>query len=142
MAFARGSLLALARSVGWLLMYVELPWAVARTGRLARRLSESLASIHGVELAHGRSAHAALLAFRIAGWDADQAAEELSRSASVIADVDEEADVIRVSVGAWNREDELDRFVARVAELAAHTPADLPRRPSLTVLHGPRDGDA
>ncbi len=140
--FARGSLLALARSVGWLLMYVELPWVVARTGRLARRLSESLASIHGVELANGRSVHAALMAFRIAGWDAEQAAEELSRSASVIADVDEEADLIRVSVGAWNREDELDRFVARVAELAAHTPADLPRRPSLTVLHGPRDGDA
>ena len=42
--FARGSLLALARSVGWLLMYVELPWAIARTGRLARRLSESLAA--------------------------------------------------------------------------------------------------
>ena len=140
--FARGSLLALARSVGWLLMYVELTWVVARTGRLARRLSESLASIHGVELTNGGSAHAALLAFRIAGWDAEQAADELSRSASVIADVDEGADVIRVSVGAWNREDELDRFVSRVAELAAHTPADLPRRPSLTVLHGPRDGDA
>ena len=48
--FARGSLLALARSVGWLLMYVELPWVVARTGRLARRLYGSLAGIHGVEL--------------------------------------------------------------------------------------------
>ncbi len=89
----------------------------------------------------GRPAHAALLAFRIAGWDAEQAVEELSRSVSVIADVDDEADVIRVSVGAWNREDELDRFVARVAELAAHTPASLPRRPSLTIIGSPRDVD-
>ncbi len=139
--FARGSLLALARSVGWLLMYVELPWVVARTGRLARRLYGSLAGIHGVELVGDRAAHAGLLAFRIIGWDAEQAAEELSRSAFVIADVESEADVVRVSVGAWNREDELDRFVARVAELAAHTPASLPRKPSLTILRGPLDHD-
>ena len=48
--FGRGPLLALARSVGWLLMYVELPWAVARTGRLARRLRSGLAGIEGVTL--------------------------------------------------------------------------------------------
>jgi selenocysteine lyase/cysteine desulfurase len=122
-------------------MYVELPWAVARTGRLARRLSESLASIHGVTLETVPPAHAALLAVRIAGWDAEQAVEELSRSVSAILDVDRDADVIRVSVGAWNRDDELDRFVARVAELAAHTPASLPRRPSLTIIGSPRDVD-
>jgi selenocysteine lyase/cysteine desulfurase len=139
--FARGSLLALARSVGWLLMYVELPWVVARTGRLAQRLYGSLSGIDGVELVAERAAHAGLLAFRIIGWDAEQAAEELSRSAFVIADVESDADVIRVSVGAWNREDELDRFVERVAELAAHTPASLPRRPSLTILRGPLDHD-
>jgi selenocysteine lyase/cysteine desulfurase len=139
--FARGPLLGLARSVGWLLMYVELPWAVTRTGRLARRLYGSLASIHGVELVTDRAAHAGLLAFRIIGWDAEQAAEELSRSAFAITDVESDADVIRVSVGAWNREDELDRFVERVAELAAHSPASLPRRPSLTILSGPLDHD-
>jgi selenocysteine lyase/cysteine desulfurase len=139
--FARGSLLGLARSVGWLLMYVELPWAVTRTGRLARRLYGSLASIHGVELVTDRAAHAGLLAFRIIGWDAEQAAEELSRSAFAITDVESDVDVIRVSVGAWNCEDELDRFVERVAELAAHSPASLPRRPSLTILSGPLDHD-
>jgi selenocysteine lyase/cysteine desulfurase len=94
-----------------------------------------------VELVAERAAHAGLLAFRIIGWDAEQAAEELSRSAFVIADVESDADVIRVSVGAWNREDELERFVERVAELAAHTPASLPRRPSLTILRGPLDHD-
>lgn len=137
--FARGALLALARSVGWLLMYVELPWVVARTGRLARRLHGSLATIAGVELLVERAHHAALLSFRIAGWDAEQAVEELSRSAFVIADVSRPADAIRASVGAWNREDELDRFVERVAELAAHSPATLPRRPSLTIISGPVD---
>ena len=62
----RGPLLALARSVGWLLMYVELPWVVARTGRLARRLYDSLATIGGVELLAERSRHGPLLAFRVA----------------------------------------------------------------------------
>ena len=40
--FARGSLLALSRSVGWLLMYVELPWAIDRTVALADQLYADL----------------------------------------------------------------------------------------------------
>jgi selenocysteine lyase/cysteine desulfurase len=140
-AFARGPLLALARSVGWLLMYVELPWVVARTGRLARRLYDSLATIGGVELMAERSRHGPLLAFRIGGWEAEQAAEELSRSCHAITDVDAATDALRVSVGAWNRDDELDRFTVRVAELAGHTPATLPRRPSLTILSRSPDDD-
>jgi selenocysteine lyase/cysteine desulfurase len=137
--FGRGPLLALARSVGWLLMYVDLAWVVARTSRLARRLYGSLASVDGVDLVSGRSSHGPILAFRIAGWDPEQAADELSRSAFVIADVDAGREAVRVSVGAWNREDELDRFVERVAEMASHTPATLPRRPSLTIISGPLD---
>ena len=38
--FARGTLIALARSVGWLLMYAELPWILERTRLLAERLLE------------------------------------------------------------------------------------------------------
>jgi selenocysteine lyase/cysteine desulfurase len=140
-AFARGELLALARSVGWLLMYMDLPWVVERTGRLARRLYDGLAGIRGVELLPGRGRHGALLAFRIAGWDAMQAAEELSRSCHAILDVDEAADALRVSVGAWNRDDELERLTGRVAELARHTPESLPRRPSLTILGHLADDD-
>jgi selenocysteine lyase/cysteine desulfurase len=139
--FARGQLLTLARSVGWLLMHVELPWAVARTGRLARRLHGSLATIDGVEVLTPRTSHSALMALRIAGWDAEQAADELSRSASAITDVGADPDVLRVSVGAWNREDELDRFVERVSQMAAHSPATLPRRPSLTIISSSHVGD-
>ena len=137
--FSRGALLALARSVGWLLMFVELPWALDRTAVLADRLYEDLGAIDGVTLLADPSAHGAIAAFRIADWDAETAAEELGRSIFAIVEVDAEADVIRASVGAWNRESELDRFVERVAELAAHTPETLPRRPSLTVISGPID---
>ena len=54
-----------------------------------------------------------------------------------MTDPDSDAEVIRVSVGAWNREDELDRFVGRVADLAMNSPETLPRRPSLTIISGP-----
>ena len=139
--FGRGQLLALARSVGWLLMYVELPWAIDRTVTLADQLYADLAAIEGVELLAGSEAHGAVAAFRIAGWDAEDAADELSRSIFAIIEADAQADVIRASVGAWNRERELERFVERVAAIAAHTPETLPRRPSLTVLSGPLEPD-
>ena len=135
--FARGQLLALARSVGWLLMYVELPWALDRTVALADLLYEELGAIDGVEVLAEPAAHGAVAAFRVAGWDAASVAEELGRSIFAIVEVDAEADVVRASVGAWNRESELTRFAERVAELAAHTPETLPRRPSLTVISGP-----
>lgn len=138
-SFPRGALLALARSVGWLLMYVELPWALDRTAALADQLYDGLGGIDGVELMADGEAHGALAAFRIEGWDAEAVAEELGRSIFAIVEADPEADIIRASVGAWNRESEIDRFVARVAEVAAHTPETLPRRPSLTVLSGPID---
>jgi selenocysteine lyase/cysteine desulfurase len=137
--FARGTLLALARSVGWLLMYVELPWALERTATLAEQLYEGLGAIGGVTLIASPETHGAIAAFRIDEWDAEAASEELGRSIFAIIETDNEADLIRASVGAWNRESEIDRFVARVAELAAYTPDTLPRRPSLTIISGPLD---
>ncbi|CAN5536205.1 hypothetical protein BH24CHL9_BH24CHL9_14460 [soil metagenome] len=137
--FPRSALLALARSVGWLLMYAELPWVLERTERLTERCHTALSALSGVRLATSPGAHAALLALSIEGWSAAQAAEELSHSVFAILDANTERDLVRVGVGAWNREEELDRFSARVAELAAHTPTSLPRRPSLTILAAPGD---
>jgi selenocysteine lyase/cysteine desulfurase len=142
-SFGRGPLLALARSVGWLLMYVDLPWVLERTGRLARRLHAGLRGIGGVEVADARGVPdvrrvpGPIVAFRVRGWPAEQAADELSRSVFAILEADTDRDLLRASVGAWNREEELDRLVARVAALAAHTPESLPRRPALVVLHRP-----
>ncbi len=137
--FARGSLLSLARSVGWLLMYVELPWAIDRTLTLADQLYEDLADIDGVELMASPAAHGAIAAFRVAGWDAESVADELSRSVFAIVEADSESDLVRVSVAAWNRERELEQFAERLSEIAAHSPETLPRRPSLTVISGPID---
>jgi selenocysteine lyase/cysteine desulfurase len=138
--FGRGIAMAAARSAGWLLMYVGLPWVTTRTMELARRLRSGLAAIDGVAVLGDPSRPSALLAVRIAGWPAEDAADELSHRAYAITDPEPDGALLRVSVGAWNTEDELDRFVARVSELAGSTPETLPRRPSLTVLGGPLEG--
>jgi selenocysteine lyase/cysteine desulfurase len=43
-------------------------------------------------------------------------------------------EALRISVGFWTTEDELDRFVDGVRLLAAHTPESIPRRRTLTIL--------
>ena len=43
-------------------------------------------------------------------------------------------DAIRISVGFWNTEEELERFAAAVELLAGHTPETIPPRRTLTVL--------
>jgi selenocysteine lyase/cysteine desulfurase len=130
----RASLLGLARSVGWLLMYVGLPWAFERAERLTGRLYRALSEVSGVELLGPPRGLATTVSFRIGGWPADEAATELGRRCFAVLDIDERRDVLRAGVSAWLREDELDRFVAAVGDLAAHTPDTLPRRPMLTLL--------
>lgn len=130
----RGILLGLARSVGWLLMYVGLPWAFERAERLTGQLQGALAGVPGVDLPGPSRGLATTISFRIGGWSADEAATELGRRCFAVLDVDERRDLLRAGVSAWLREDELDRFVAAVGDLAAHTPETLPRRPMLTLL--------
>ncbi|MEA2678162.1 MAG: L-cysteine/cystine lyase, partial [Chloroflexota bacterium] len=47
---ARTQVLGLARSVGWLEMYVGLPWIYERGAALARRLRDSLLRVNGVDV--------------------------------------------------------------------------------------------
>jgi hypothetical protein len=130
----RAQLLGLARSVGWLLMYLSLPWAFERAERLATRLQGALASIEGVATEPPSRGFSTTLPFSIAGWSAAETAVELVRRVHAHVDIDEPRDLVLAGVGAWLREDELDRFAAAVAEIAAYTPDTLPRRPLLTVL--------
>jgi selenocysteine lyase/cysteine desulfurase len=129
----RRVLLGLARSVSWLLMYVGLPWAQVRTRDLARRLAERLASIERVELGDAPDQLGALVPFRIEGWPVDEVADQLGRRVFAIIGRDPIERWLRASVGAWNQEDELDRFADACAELARHTPATLPRGPSMVI---------
>jgi selenocysteine lyase/cysteine desulfurase len=130
----RRAVLGLARSVGWLEMYIGLPWIYARTAAIATALRERLKAIDRVDMLTPASDPSGIVVFSIADWPADAAARELSSRTFAILGPPVDERRIRASVGAWNTFDELDRFSAAVDLLARHTPASLPRRPGLVVL--------
>ena len=75
-----------------------------------------------------------LVTFRIGGWPAADAVRELgARTFAIIRDLPA-IDAIRISVGFWNTEEELERFAQGVELLAAHTPESMPPRRTLAVL--------
>jgi selenocysteine lyase/cysteine desulfurase len=129
----RTTLVGLARSVGWLEMYVGLEWIHGRTAALARHLRAALAATPGVEVVTPDPPPAAIVSFRLPAWPVAEAADELGRRVFALLRPLSEHDLLRASVGWFNTADELDRFSAAVATLAAHTPATLPRRPPLVV---------
>lgn len=137
--YHKPSVVGLARSCGWLSMYVGLPWIHARGTSLARAAADRLARIPGVELLTPRERMATLVTFRIGGWPADVALAELGSRVFAIARTIAPLDAIRISVGFFTSEAEIERFAEAVELLAAHTPETLPPRPRLTIL-GQEDG--
>lgn len=130
----RPSIVGFARTCGWLSMYVGLPWAQERATRLAAAALDRLASIPGVTPLTPRARMATLVSFRIAGWTAAAARDELqARVFAILADVPA-IDALRISVGFWATEEELERFLDAVELLARHTPSTLPPRRTLTIL--------
>jgi L-cysteine/cystine lyase len=134
--FHSPSVVGMARSCGWLSMYVGLDWVHDRGRRLARQAADALAAIPGVSFVTPLDRLATLVTFRIAAWPAADALEELGRRTFVIARAIPHLDAIRISTGFFNTAEEIARFCAAVAEVAAHTPETLPRRPALTILGG------
>ena len=134
--YHRPSVAGLARSIGWLAMYVGFEFVHRRGAALARRTADALAALPGVELLTPRERMAGLVTFRIAGWGADAAVDELGARVFAIVRSIGSLDAVRASVGFFNAEEELDRFVGAVELLAAHSPATMPPRRTLEILHG------
>jgi L-cysteine/cystine lyase len=137
--FYKPGIIGLARSCGWLSMYVGLPWIHERGQAMAARAAERLASIPGVELLTPRERMATLVTFRIGGWDAEPVLAELAGRTFAIARTIPDLNAIRLSVGFFTTEAEIERVASAVELIAAHTPASLPPRARLTVL-GQGDG--
>jgi L-cysteine/cystine lyase len=128
------SIAGLARSAGWLSMFVGLPWAHERAARLARAAADRLASTPGVALVTPRDRMATLVSFRVAGWTGDEVAEALGRRVHAIVRSIPRLDAVRLSVAFFTTETELSRVLDGVEEIAAHTPATLPARPAIEFL--------
>jgi L-cysteine/cystine lyase len=133
-SFHRPSVVGLARSVGWLSMFVGLDWIHARGTRLARETHARLSSIPGVTVVTPRDHMATLVSFRIDGWTADEAMAELGARVFAVLRTVALVDAVRISVGFFNSEEELERFCAAVELLAAHTPSTMPPRRTLAIL--------
>jgi L-cysteine/cystine lyase len=132
--FHRPSVAGFARSLSWLSMYVGLDFVLTRGPATARRAADALAAIPGVELITPPSAMATLVTFRIRGWDAEAALTELAARTFAIARTIPALDALRISIGFFTSDEELDRFLDGVRLLAAHTPATVPPRRNLPIL--------
>jgi L-cysteine/cystine lyase len=132
--FHRPSVVGFARSCGWLSMYVGLPWVHATGTSLARAAAEILTQIPGVSVLTPIESMATLVTFRIRGWPAEAALEQLGARVFAIARTIPPLDAIRISVGFFNTRAEIERFAAAVELLAGHTPETLPAQPRLTIL--------
>ena len=132
--FNRPAVVGMARSIGWLSMYVGLDWIYHRGQALARQAAQRLARIPGVEVLTPRERMATLVTFRISGWPATTALDELGARVFAIARTIDHLDALRISVGFWTTEPELERFADAVELLAAHTPDTIPARRTLTIL--------
>ncbi len=130
------SVVGLARGCGWLSMYVGLPWLHARGAALTQRAADRVAAIHGVELLTPPH-RATILTVTVSGWPADQALEELGGRIFLLASTVPELDAVRIGIGWWNTEDEIDRLADAIELLAGHTPQTMPRRPRLAMLGEP-----
>ena len=131
---ARIAVAGLARAIGWLAMFVGWEYVHRRGPQLARSMVDRLAAIPGVDVLTPRDRMATIVSFRIAGWSADRALDELADRTFLIADTIPAIDAIRLCVGFFSTTEELERVASGVELLAAHTPDDLPRRPRLAVL--------
>ena len=77
---------------------------------------------------------ATLVTFRIAGWTAADASTSSARGSFAIIRTIDSLDALRISVGFFNSDEELERFAEAVELLAAHTPETIPPRRTLTIL--------
>lgn len=128
------SVVGMARSLGWLSMYVGLDYVHRRGAAMARAAADRLAAIDGVTVVTPVDRMGTLVVFRIAGWPAEAALDELGSRVFAIARAIPSLDAIRISVGFFNAEDELERFAGAVELIAAHTQSTLPPRRLLTIL--------
>jgi L-cysteine/cystine lyase len=132
--YHRPSIVGMARAIGWLTMYVGLDFVYRRGAQMARYAAEQLAAIEGVELLTPIDRMAGLISFRIKGWELDPALEELTSRTFAVARTIPLVNALRISIGFWATEEEIDRFMDGVRLLAAHTPETLPPRRTLTIV--------
>jgi selenocysteine lyase/cysteine desulfurase len=122
---SRTAVLGLARSVGWIEMYVGLDWAYAHTAALVADLRESLLRIPGLKV---QQVQPAVISFAVDGWSVEDTVDELRRRVFAIVGVTHDQAQVQASVGWFNTDSEISTFVGAVRDIAENTPDSIPRR--------------
>jgi L-cysteine/cystine lyase len=130
----RPSVVGMARSIGWLSMFIGLEWVFRHGALMAGRAHDRLSGIPGVTVLTPRHAMAGLISIRLAGWPAQTVHEELGARVFAITRTITLVDAVRISVACFTSDDELERVAACLELLAAHTPETVPPRRGLTLL--------
>lgn len=133
-SYHRPSVVGMARSIGWLSMFIGLEWVYRHGALMAARAHDRLSAIPGVTVLTPRQAMAGLVTFRVAGWPAQVVFEELGARVFAITRTIALVDAVRISVACFTSDDELERVATCLELLAAHTPATVPPRRGLTLL--------
>ena len=137
--FGATQVTGLARSIGWLAMYVGLPWATARAARLARTAAERLAATPGVTLVTPRERMATLVSFRVEGWPAPEVVKALARRVHAVTRSVPGHDLVRLSIGFFTAEGELELVLDEIEKIASHEPGTLPPVPAIEFLEAAPD---
>ena len=135
----------MARSIGWLSMFVGLDFIYRRGQAMAAAAADRLAAIPGVDRpdAAGRDGDAGHVPDRGLARPGRARRARVARFPS--PGRSPSLDALRLSVGFFTTDDELDRVAETVELLARHTPETLPPRRTLTHARDdrpPRPGGA
>jgi selenocysteine lyase/cysteine desulfurase len=93
-----------------------------------------LAAIAGVEILTPAARSGSIRVFRVGGWSADAILDELGARVFLLASSVPDLDAVRIGMGFFNTEAEIDRLADGVELLAAHAPGTLPPRRTLAIL--------
>lgn len=132
--YHRPSVVGMARSIGWLSMYVGLDYVLGRGPAMAAIAASRLAAIGGVTVLTPSDRMGTLVTFQIEGWPAQAALDELGARVFAIARTIPSLNALRISVGFFSSEAEIERLAEAVAFLAAYAPETVPPRRGLTIL--------
>jgi L-cysteine/cystine lyase len=123
--FYNPEILGQLAGLAWLQDEVGLDWAYDRIAALGRRCFDGLNAINGVTLVTPRQRMAGLVCFTLDGMHPREVMDALDEKGYIIRYVENAPGptVARVSTGWWCTEEEVDGFVAAVAEIATEARA-------------------
>lgn len=100
-------------------------WAFSRISELTGRAIDALAGIPGVRVVTNRGSHAGLVTFAVGAVEPDDVVAELAARRILVRTINHPR-AVRLSIGYYTTEDEIDQVVAAIAELA--TAGGAPKR--------------